>query len=573
MQTFDIGPDSIQVSAVTFSRDARTEFNFNDVDNTQEAQARIGKIRHAQGDATFTNKALERMRTNIFSSSNGARSGVRKLAILLTDGRSTYRTGTLKEAKLAKDAGITILAIGVGKDVDESELRAVVSSPSDKYYFHSSTFDKLKDLLMYQVIGKVACGGELITPRPTTTEGQDDRPDPDTTCQGKNADVMFVVDMSSSIWSVHFKQQLQFLADITSFFDIGKTRVGMITFSNNSVVQFYLDQYSTQEDIRRAILSVQTLGGLTYTNLALKTTRYEMFSAEHGSRRDVAHICMVITDGVSRYPRQTAVEASLLHQAGIDVFAIGVGDEIDVNELHAIASKPQYVFEVNGYGALKQFEEILAVRACETPKVTTPAPDPQNPEVLCRGKKKDVIFAVDMSNSIWEVDFDTQLKFLSDLVDVFDINSGNTRVGLLTFSTGTQVNFYLNNYANVDDVKNAILAAKQKGGLQTNTHLALKEVQNDLLSFEHGARKGVDRVVIVITDGVSRQQKLTASQADMLHQEGVEVIAIGVGKKIDVVELSNIASRPEYMFDVNGGYSTLKDISNILARKTCEVVY
>jgi uncharacterized protein YegL len=41
MQTFEIGPDSIQVSAVTFSRDARTEFNFNDVDNTQEAQARV----------------------------------------------------------------------------------------------------------------------------------------------------------------------------------------------------------------------------------------------------------------------------------------------------------------------------------------------------------------------------------------------------------------------------------------------------------------------------------------------------------------------------------------------------
>jgi hypothetical protein len=42
--------------------------------------------------------------------------------------------------------------------------------------------------------------------------------------------------------------------------------------------------------------------------------------------------------------------------------------------------------------------------------------------------KKDVIFVVDMSNSIWEVDFNTQLKFLSGLVDAFDINSGNTRV-------------------------------------------------------------------------------------------------------------------------------------------------
>jgi hypothetical protein len=34
-------------------------------------------------------------------------------------------------------------------------------------------------------------------------------------------------------------------------------------------------------------------------------------------------------------------------------------------------------------------------------------------------------------------------------------------------------------------------------------------------------------VVIVITDGESRQKKLTASQADKLHQAGVEVIAIG----------------------------------------------
>jgi hypothetical protein len=63
--------------------------------------------------------------------------------------------------------------------------------------------------------------------------------------------------------------------------------------------------------------------GFNFILFSSKTTRNEMFSAEHGSRRDVAHICMVITDGASRYPRQTAVEASLLRQAGIDVFAIG----------------------------------------------------------------------------------------------------------------------------------------------------------------------------------------------------------------------------------------------------------
>ena len=61
------------------------------------------------------------MRTNLFSSNNGARSGVQKLAILLTDGQSTYHDGTLKEAELAKDAGITIIAVGIGQKV--SSLR------------------------------------------------------------------------------------------------------------------------------------------------------------------------------------------------------------------------------------------------------------------------------------------------------------------------------------------------------------------------------------------------------------------------------------------------------------------
>ena len=49
-----------------------------------------------------------------------------------------------------------------------------------------------------------------------------------------------------------------------------------------------------------------------------------MFDARHGSRRDVAHICMVITDGVSRFPQLTAAEADELQKASVDVFAIGM---------------------------------------------------------------------------------------------------------------------------------------------------------------------------------------------------------------------------------------------------------
>lgn len=47
---------------------------------------------------------------------------------------------------------------------------------------------------------------------------------------------------------------------------------------------------------------------------------------------------------------------------------------------------------------------------------------------VCQGKEADVVIIVDMSSSIWVEDFKSQLKFLSDLISHFDIDSGKTRV-------------------------------------------------------------------------------------------------------------------------------------------------
>ncbi|XP_053375389.1 cartilage matrix protein-like isoform X2 [Mercenaria mercenaria] len=549
VKRFNIGPDTIQVAALTFSHNVVNEFHFNDVDSAQEASDRIGRIVHERGNYTFTNYALDIMRTDLFSPINGARARVAKICILLTDGQSSYPKETLVQARLAKESGITILAIGIGDRVDEQELRTVVSPPANQNYFHSSTFDRLKEKLFPELIGQIAC------------DEQEDQP-PVEACQGKNADIIFVVDMSSSIWVKHFKEELEFLADLVSNFDInsGKTRVGMVTFSTATEVQFYLDKYRSREDVREAILSTQSHGGLTNTHLALQRARYEMFSMKHGSRRGVAHICIVITDGVSRIPEMTLIESNLNHEAGIDVFAISVGHEVDVKELHHIASKPEYVFEVNGYGALKHITNILAVKTCQ---------EDEPPVVACRGKREDVVFIVDMSSSIWVVDFQEQLKFLSDLVGFFDINGDNARVGLLTFSTDTRVHFYLNTYNVQEEVSKAILAIKSEGGL-TNTHLALQKALYEMMTPMHGSRSEVDHVIIVFTDGLSRVPRLTARQAHKTHQAGVEVIAVGVGDRTNKAELEQIASRKEFVFEVSG-YNTLQEIGNILARKTCEV--
>ena len=55
------------------------------------------------------------MRTELFSPEHGAREGVPRVCILLTDGHSTDKEKTLAEAEKAKADGITIIGVGIGQ--------------------------------------------------------------------------------------------------------------------------------------------------------------------------------------------------------------------------------------------------------------------------------------------------------------------------------------------------------------------------------------------------------------------------------------------------------------------------
>lgn len=74
----------------------------------------------------------------------GHRRGVPKLAIVVTDGVSAYKNRTKEQARLAHSAGITLMAVGVGKNTDQQELQDIASDPDSKYLFHIDTFVGLK---------------------------------------------------------------------------------------------------------------------------------------------------------------------------------------------------------------------------------------------------------------------------------------------------------------------------------------------------------------------------------------------------------------------------------------------
>lgn len=54
-------------------------------------------------------------------------------------------------------------------------------------------------------------------------------------CQGKEADIVFIVDMSSSILEDDFEEQLHFLSDLVRNFDIDSGKARVSSLGNNTV--------------------------------------------------------------------------------------------------------------------------------------------------------------------------------------------------------------------------------------------------------------------------------------------------------------------------------------------------
>jgi len=112
----------------------------------------------------------------------------------------------------------------------------------------------------------------------------------------------------------------------------------------------------------------------------------------------------------------------------------------------------------------------------------------------------DIIFVLDESGSIGSSNFGLMKSILSHLVSRLDIDSGNTRVGLVTYSTNIGTGFNLSAHSSVASVQSAISSLIYSGG-GTNTDAALAYVRTTMLTSAAGDRSNVPNVVVLLTDG------------------------------------------------------------------------
>ncbi|XP_064612851.1 collagen alpha-3(VI) chain-like isoform X2 [Liolophura sinensis] len=393
-------------------------------------------------------------------------------------------------------------------------------------------------------------------------------------CGGIDADIVFVLDNSASIWAPDFKKQTAFVRDFVSVFNIGpkSVRVAVITFGDRvySRHSFLLWKYKNEKDVKSAVMDIPYMAGVqTRTDKALEYLKKVVFRK---MRKGVEHIVIVMTDGDSLYPMRTHRSARYLKHIGVTLYAIGVGFSVSLKELKSIASSAEGIFRVDNFDALQNIKKQLGVQICpassgnefdELPKVTTvkqkvttttttrrptttiPTTVPTTPVPTIPpcglADPADINFVCDAVQMDAATNRDVK-EIVKGLVMTEEMQHEGMQVALITSECPELPSVPFSEYQS----DNVTKFPEVFDDVHYQTYGDLIEIlENDGFSESRGGRESARHVGVVILSQEPDDAEDVIIKADKAKRSGVELFAVGLNKKVRRMVLEQIASEPK----------------------------
>ncbi|XP_071587082.1 integrin alpha-1 isoform X3 [Heliangelus exortis] len=172
----------------------------------------------------------------------------------------------------------------------------------------------------------------------------------------------------------------------------------------------------------------------------------------------------------------------------------------------------------------------------------------------------DIIIVLDGSNSIYP--WESVTDFLNSLLKNMDIGPQQTQVGIVQYGQTVVHEFFLNTYSTTEDVMAAATRIRQRGGTQTMTALGIDTARKEAFTEDNGARRGVQKVMVIVTDGESHDNYRLKEVIDDCEDENIQRFAIAIlgsysrgnlSTEKFVEEIKSIASKPteKHFFNVS----------------------
>ena len=184
------------------------------------------------------------------------------------------------------------------------------------------------------------------------------------------ADVLFVMDATGSIGETNFTLEKKFVKQVARGLGISPTlcRAGLVVYNTTAFFAASFDDYSSLPEFERAVeILPDKPKGYTRIDKALKKAD-EIFS---NARKGVAKIAIVLTDGKQEDPNavndpiiELDIASEPLRKKGVEVWAVGIGKEVDESELRLMVKSKKNLILPNDFNELNQKVNSFRRRIC-----------------------------------------------------------------------------------------------------------------------------------------------------------------------------------------------------------------
>nr|SPP68595.1 vWFA1-like domain containing protein vWFA59 [Colubraria reticulata] len=350
------------------------------------------------------------------------------------------------------------------------------------------------------------------------------------------ADIVFLLDTAHGPRLEEFELMRTFVEDMIRQFDLSSsaTRVAVITYNDEYKDEFNLYQQWPSETMLTTVRGIRYARG--HSRNGHKAIEQALYLFRRWPRDGAARIIIYITSGKSSYPADTAKIAEKVKKEGILMFSVGVGQNLNREELGKIATEDteQFVYPVETFDGLSNTSQSLGPEVCTVPIPVVP------PVAVCQ-RPTELVFLVDTAQFIEEKPFQQELQFVQDMIEEFDVSADATRVAVITYSGGnTHTIVSLDKQMSSDDM------LKKVGNIGFTSQVYPKrnkaiEAAFDLL--ERQSRDDAERVIIFIAHSTENDHTKTIEIANKVREKGILLFAVAVSVNIHAGELVHIVTQ------------------------------
>ncbi|XP_077407148.1 von Willebrand factor A domain-containing protein 2 [Vanacampus margaritifer] len=372
-----------------------------------------------------------------------------------------------------------------------------------------------------------------------------------------SVDLLFLLEGSSTLTLEGFLRLKSFLKRFlqTVIGSNSPSKVGLAVFGGETRVEAQVGKFKGDlKGLLKAVDALEPIGGPTKTGQALRYVTRNGFvniPVFADVSDDLPHVVVLLTGSPSA---DQVVEPSK-YARDMELFLIAVGPDRLKGQLDNITGNPQRTLTYASPERLAAKIPELKAKICSV--------DTQG----CLGQAADLVLVLDASAGVGHDNFATVRDFARSLTVQFDINRDLAQVALVTYGRKATTVFNLDAHETGSTILKAAAQANYVGGV-ASAGTALLHVLSDVLTVAEGARPGVNKAVVLVTDGSGGDDAMVPARK--LREDGVLLFVIGVGD-VQRDSLLRITGSEQHLILVPF-YEDLKYFEDVVVQMLCSEV-